>query len=106
LRRQEPTLPVGFLQETRSWRGPVERAAACAAESFHPRENLVAADMVAICRSHRLAVYPWTVDDPHRLAALYRLGVDGVFCNDPERIVRWLAGVESGLRDNGARERG
>jgi len=28
-------------------------------------------------------LYVWTVDDPHRIASLERLGVDGVITNDP-----------------------
>ncbi len=96
LRRQEPELSLGFLTEASDWQGTLERAAEHAAESFHPREDLVDAELILACRSRRLAVYPWTVDEPQRLAALYRLGVDGVFCNDPERVARWLA--ETGAR--------
>lgn len=91
LHRQNPELSLGFLQETSDWQGAVERAAGCAAESFHPREDLVDAELITACRSRRLAVYPWTVDDPQRLTALCQFGVAGVFCNDPEGVARSLA---------------
>jgi glycerophosphoryl diester phosphodiesterase len=99
LRRQEPGLSLGFLTEASDWQKPLEKAAALVAESFHPRQDLVDAELILACRSRRLAVYPWTVDEPQRLAALRRLGVDGVFCNDPERVARWLMGT--GPRRNG-----
>ncbi len=112
LRRQDSELSLGFLQETSDWQEAVERAAGCAAESFHPREDLVDAELITVCRSRRLAVYPWTVDDPQRLAALCHLGVDGVFCNDPERVAGSLAAaglwrnIETAPRNRGARKRG
>jgi glycerophosphoryl diester phosphodiesterase len=98
LRRQDPELSLGFLQETSDWQEAVERATGCAADSFHPREDLVDAGLIAACRSRQLAVYPWTVDDPKRLEELRQLGADGVFCNDPERVARWLAAA--GARRN------
>jgi glycerophosphoryl diester phosphodiesterase len=105
LRRQESRLPLGFLTESSDWQKPLERAAALAAESFHPREDLVDAELILACHRRRLAVYPWTVDEPQRLAALRRLGVDGVFCNDPERVARWLTATGP-LRNGGIVPRG
>ena len=83
LRRRDGNLPLGFLYEDVGWRRVLRRALACGAESLHPREDRVHRPLLAACKSHGLAVYPWTVDDPGRIRALRRLGIDGFFTNDP-----------------------
>ncbi len=87
LRRIDPQLPLGFLVESLFWRGAVRRAIAAGAESLNPRADLVSRPMLAACRRHGLAVYPWTVDTPTRIASLARQGVDGVFTNAPGQVV-------------------
>lgn len=83
LRRRDGNLPLGFLYEDDGWRRVLRRALACGAESLHPREDHVHRPLLAACKGHGLAVYPWTVDDPGRIRALRRLGIDGFFTNDP-----------------------
>lgn len=83
LRKADARLPLGFLSDSRFWRIAARRAVACAAESFHPPVNAVSRTMVSWCHSHRLAVYPWTVDAPERKRALRRIGIDGFFTNIP-----------------------
>ncbi len=83
IRQEAPDVPLGFLVESVFWRRGLKRAVSCRAESFHPRQDLVSRAMIRACHRHGLKVYPWTVDDPLRLAGLCRLGVDGVFTNDP-----------------------
>jgi len=87
LRRLDPELPLGFLVESVFWRGAVRRAVAARAESLNPRYDLVSRPLLAACRRHGLAVYPWTVDAPQRVAGLARQGVDGIFTNDPLQVV-------------------
>ncbi len=86
LRRDAPELPLGFLVDSRFWRTSLRRALASGAESFHPRQDTVSRAMLGACRGAGLAVHPWTVDDPERLAELVRMGVDGVFTNDPSMV--------------------
>ncbi len=90
LRCSAPQLPLAFLSEQPDWAAAVERAAACAAESFNPRYDYLSAELVAACRRRGLAVYPWTVDAVAELEYCMQLSVDGVFCNDPERVLAWL----------------
>ena len=90
LRRRDPSLQVAFLIDTPFWRQALARAAACGAVGLHPRADRVGRLLVRACRRKGLAVYPWTVDDGAHLKRLLRLGVDGVFTNDPRRIVGCL----------------
>ncbi|BCR04196.1 glycerophosphoryl diester phosphodiesterase [Desulfuromonas versatilis] len=87
LRRDAPELPLGFLVDSRFWRAGLRRAVASGAESFHPRQDTLSRAMLSACRDAGLALYPWTVDDDKRLSELLRLGVDGVFTNDPARAI-------------------
>lgn len=91
LRRCAPKLPLAFLWEESGWSAALERAAACGAESFHPRADGLSLELVAACRRRKMAVYPWTVDQAANLDVCRRLAVDGVFCNDPARVLAWLS---------------
>jgi glycerophosphoryl diester phosphodiesterase len=88
LRRIEPRLPLGFLFEEDGWHRVLRRTLACGAESLHPREDRVSRPLLAACKRQGLAVYPWTLDEPSRIRALRRLGIDGLFTNDPLAVVR------------------
>lgn len=90
LRCSAPQLPLAFLWEQSDCAAAVERAAACAAESFNPRYDFLSAELVADCHRRGLAVYPWTVDALAALERCWQLGVDGVFCNDPKQVLVWL----------------
>jgi glycerophosphoryl diester phosphodiesterase len=96
LHQSAPRLPLAFLCDSPFWRRPLRRAAACEAESFHPRWDRVSRAMMAACRRHGIGVVPWTVDDVGRLRALQRLGVSGIFTNDPEFLVRYRKSTEEG----------
>ena len=87
LRQVDPALPLGFLVESIFWRGAVRRAVSAGAESLNPRYDLISRPLLTACRRHGLAVYPWTVDAPRQIAGLARLGVDGIFTNDPLQVV-------------------
>ena len=39
--------------------------------------------LLAACRRLELPVLPWTVDDPAQARSLARVGVAGLFTNDP-----------------------
>lgn len=82
-------LPLAFLCESPLWRRPLRRAAACGAESFHPRRDRVSRAMTVACRREGIGVVPWTVDNLRQLWPLLRLGISGVFTNDPGRLVRY-----------------
>jgi len=85
-------LPLAFLWESPDWVAAVERAAACAAESFNPRYDYLSTELVTDCHRRGLAVYPWTVDAVAELKYCLNLGVDGVFCNNPGQVLSWIQG--------------
>jgi glycerophosphoryl diester phosphodiesterase len=91
-------LPLAFLVESPFWRRPLARAAACQAESFHPRHDLLSQTLVGNCRRHGLRVIPWTVDRLVDLRRMRRLGVNGVFSNDPRQIGQWSTRLNPSLR--------
>jgi glycerophosphoryl diester phosphodiesterase len=53
------------------------------ASVLHPEHTLVTEHAMQAWRRAGVAVNPWTVDDAAELERLARLGVDGVFTNDP-----------------------
>jgi glycerophosphoryl diester phosphodiesterase len=90
VRTENSFMPLAFLVESPFWRRPLARAAACGAESFHPRHDLLSQPLASSCRRQGLQVLPWTVDRLGDLRRMRRLGVDGIFCNDPGQIGQWL----------------
>ncbi|HUJ63782.1 MAG TPA: glycerophosphodiester phosphodiesterase [Kofleriaceae bacterium] len=53
------------------------------ASIVHPQNTLVNEARVKAWHTAGMAINVWTVDDAPELERLARLGVDGVFCNDP-----------------------
>ena len=57
----------------------------------HPQHTLCTEARVKAWHRAGLPINAWTVDDPAELQRLARLGVDGVFCNDPGQAVAVLS---------------
>ena len=51
--------------------------------AVHPEHVLASAERIDAWHRRGWAVNAWTVDEPARLRELARVGIDGVFCNDP-----------------------
>lgn len=90
LRRLAPDLPMGFLVDGPFWHLALVRAVRHGGVSVHPRADRVSRTLVRACHSKGLHVIPWTVDELERIDFLRRLGVDGVFTNDPRKVLRHL----------------
>ena len=58
--------------------------------AWHPAEALVTPRRIARAHAAGLRVHVWTVDDPSRARRLIRWGVDGLFTNDPARLITAL----------------
>jgi glycerophosphoryl diester phosphodiesterase len=60
------------------------------ARSLHVPLGLVNRVLVRQAHARGLRVLVHTVDQRQHLARVRAMGVDGVFCNDPGRVLRWL----------------
>jgi glycerophosphoryl diester phosphodiesterase len=63
------------------------------ASVFHPQNTLVTEQSVKAWHTAGLPLNVWTVDDAPELERLARLGVDGVFCNDPAHALKVFAAI-------------
>ncbi len=66
----------------------MERWRALAPEAACLHRSLVSAPLVATLHSRGLAVYVYTVDDEAEAERLDAMGADGIFTNDPARLLR------------------
>jgi glycerophosphoryl diester phosphodiesterase len=82
LRRAAPDLSLAVLAD-HDWHRALAKAAALRVCAFHPRADLVNRPLLTACRRLAMPVHAWTVDDPGRARTLVRLGVAGLFTNDP-----------------------
>jgi glycerophosphoryl diester phosphodiesterase len=83
LRSLDEALPLAVLFDDGNWRQAVRLADEISACAFHPAGNLVCRRMVAACRNLALPVSVWTVDQETQARSLVRMGVSGLFTNDP-----------------------
>jgi glycerophosphoryl diester phosphodiesterase len=101
IRALDPDLPLVQLLPADATDGrPVEEVlqeVAAYARGVGPARTLVDSRFMAAARNAGLLVHPWTVDDPGEMDRLVELGVDGIFTNFPDRLLKRL-GREPGLR--------
>jgi glycerophosphoryl diester phosphodiesterase len=63
------------------------------ASLVHPQHTLCTPAMVKAWHTAGLPINVWTVDDRRELERLARLGIDGVFANDPAHAIAVLSAV-------------
>jgi glycerophosphoryl diester phosphodiesterase len=68
--------------------------AAASAGALTLHHALVSAAVLRAARSRGAALVAWTVNDPGRIAALGRLGVDGIVTDDPGKAREVLATLD------------
>ncbi|MFT7473843.1 MAG: glycerophosphoryl diester phosphodiesterase [Verrucomicrobiales bacterium] len=81
----DPKMPTGFVTEDDV--GPevsIGRASAHAHTAVSPSDDIATNRWIGAARDAGLAVYVWTVDDPKRMKALAKMGVDGIITNVPD----------------------
>ncbi len=115
IRKRAPELPIGCLTAEQSWRdnilrdrpepspwtdglnihehgGSVPRMVhAFGGPVWSPYHSELTAESLAEARDLGLRVVVWTVNEPHDMQALARLGVDGIVTDYPDRAVEALA---------------
>jgi glycerophosphoryl diester phosphodiesterase len=90
-----PDIALGYLfhgeQAVPMRRGWVGRW--IGASLVHPEHTLCTEERVGVWHRAGLPVHVWTVDDRDELERLARIGVDGVFANDPGHAIAVLSSV-------------
>ena len=62
------------------------------AQGIGPERRSVDERLVNAARAHRLHVHPYTVNDAPEMGELIRIGVAGMFTNEPETLLRVATG--------------
>jgi glycerophosphoryl diester phosphodiesterase len=70
------------------WYAGIDFALALGAEALHPIRSLVDPDRVRDAHASGLDVRVWSVNDPDECRRLVDLGVDGIFTDFPDRLLR------------------
>lgn len=81
--RLEPDLRTGYLVGA-TVMDDIALAAGQGHRAYHPWHGWLSPTWVDAAHEAGLAVYPWTVDDPERMAELVAYGVDGIITNVPD----------------------
>jgi glycerophosphoryl diester phosphodiesterase len=81
----DPAISCGVLTET-----SIEKALVFAqkiqAKSIHPDFKLLTSENVKQIKQAGFQILAWTVNDPEAISYMRFLGVEGVFCNYPDRL--------------------
>jgi glycerophosphoryl diester phosphodiesterase len=84
---------IGVLVDTaRSWTEAIDFARDLGAEAMHAERSLASAATVDQAHRRDLEVRVWSVNRQPEIDALVALGVDGIFTDFPERLLRFGAG--------------
>lgn len=83
LSRRDPKRAFGILSCSYPV-DPLELIEGARARALWQHESLLDDELVRAAHSKRCKVYAWTVDDPVRMKALKKLGVDGICTNRPD----------------------
>ncbi len=85
VRRLAPGLPSALLAiDCLDLPKVLRLAVEAGAVAINPPDVYITPSFMDAARASGLAVFPWTVDRPERIAELYELGVDGIITNVPD----------------------
>jgi len=91
IHRLEPRLPLIQLIGASQMPADIDagmRDVASYAIGVGPTQRLVTAEFMSAAKRHGLLVHPYTVNEESDMRRLIELGVDGMFTNFPERLMR------------------
>lgn len=89
----DPAVKCGMLEE--SWLiNAGAYVASTGVECFHPYFRNMTPENVAEVKSHGLEINTWTVNEEEYIREMFRLGVDSVIGNYPDRVNRIKSSLE------------
>jgi glycerophosphoryl diester phosphodiesterase len=100
IRALDPGLPLVRLLSDDLTGGQIARATRRAedfAVGIGPAATTVDEQLIGLARSLELTVQPYTVNDEDEMRRLLALGVDGIFTDAPDRLLRVLAAERESL---------
>ena len=84
-RQLDATISIGILTEE----NPIDAitiAQKLKAQSINPWYKTLTSENIELIHRKGFKIYTYTVNEPDTIKQLIRLGVDGIFCNYPERL--------------------
>lgn len=84
-RQLDTTISIGILTEEK----PIDAiniAEKLKAQSINPWYKTLTAENIELIHKKGFKIYTYTVNEPETIKKMIRLGVDGIFCNYPERL--------------------
>lgn len=84
-RQLDVTISIGILTEE----NPIDAIAIAEklkAQSINPWYKTLTSENIELIHKKGFKIYTYTVNEPDTIKQMIRLGVDGIFCNYPERL--------------------
>lgn len=84
-RQLDATISIGILTEE----NPIDAitiAQKLKAQSINPWYKTLTSENIELIHKKGFKIYTYTVNEPDTIKQMIRLGVDGIFCNYPERL--------------------
>ena len=84
-RKLDTTISIGILTEE----NPIDAiniAEKLKAQSINPWYKTLTSENIELIHKKGFKIYTYTVNEPDTIRQMIRLGVDGIFCNYPERL--------------------
>lgn len=84
-RKLDATMSIGILTEE----NPIDAitiAQKLKAQSINPWYKTLTTENIELIHKKGFKIYTYTVNEPDTIKQMIRLGVDGIFCNYPERL--------------------
>ncbi|MEK7140829.1 MAG: glycerophosphodiester phosphodiesterase family protein [Patescibacteria group bacterium] len=78
-----PDINIGIILD-KSHKGYVKLAEKMEVFSIHPKVELVTKKFLDDAHKHGFKVFAWMLKNPEKIRKMERLGVDGIFVNNPE----------------------
>ncbi len=102
-RRLDPGVRTASLynSEVHAGMGPLEVMTEVGASGFNLSSKQLTARILQLCHAHRRPVAVYTVNQEKQMRRLIEMGVDAIFTDHPERLLRVLAERAEALRQAG-----